>query len=203
MATNTPIDISVATQERKQSNPVLGAPVHIETNGFVLRSVQPMDVTPHVLNWICSEPMRLGLNLPKLDFSIDTLRAYLASFDNMRQYFIGIFDRENGLMVGFYTLDVNQVHRFANITTGIGEREYLGKALLWKTIDALLDHFFTYRDIDKVGARILAKNYGMLFNFRDNPRFVLEGVLRSECVVQDGSRQDVVVFAAFRETGRT
>jgi RimJ/RimL family protein N-acetyltransferase len=181
------------------STALRGAPVHIETNGYVLRSLIPADATPRFLEWLNSEKMLAGLNLPPLNFSLDQLRGFIAGFDNRNNYLIGIFDKSNQLLVGFYTIDVNLTHKVGNITTGIGEAGYLGRGVLWTTIDALLDHFYAYRDVEKMTARLLARNFPMLFNFKDNPRFVLEARLSRECRAPDGKRLDILVYASFKE----
>jgi RimJ/RimL family protein N-acetyltransferase len=177
-------------------------PVMLETNGFMLRSLVPDDMNPRVLSWLSDSEMMQGLNLASLNFDLDQLRAFVGRFDNLRNYMIGIFDKSNGLLIGFYTIDVDLRHRVGQITTGIGEPAYLGKGTLWATIDALLDHFFAERNVDKISARILAKNYRMIFNFKDNPRFVLEGCLRQECVAPDGKRVDILLFASFKNGPR-
>ncbi|WP_198670319.1 GNAT family N-acetyltransferase [Dyella sp. C9] len=176
--------------------------MHIETNGYLLRSVVPADITTGVVDWINDQTMREGLNLPPLGLNLDRTRAFVESFDGLRQHFIGIFDPKSKLMIGFYTMDVSLEHRSANITCGIGEASYRGRRVLWHTIDALLDHFFTYRNIDKITARVLSRNIPMLFNFVDNPRFVWEAKLKRECLGVDGSRLDLLLFAAHRDARR-
>jgi RimJ/RimL family protein N-acetyltransferase len=182
--------------------PVLQRSVMLETNGFVLRSLVPDDINPRVLSWLSAGEMMQGLNLASLNFALGQLREFVGKFDNLRNYFIGIFDKSNGLLIGFYTIDVDLRHRVGQITTGIGEPAYLGKGTLWATIDALLDHFYVERNVDKISARILAKNYRMLFNFKDNPRFVLEGCLREECLAPDGKRVDILLFASYKNGPR-
>ncbi|MFC3550367.1 GNAT family N-acetyltransferase [Lysobacter cavernae] len=176
--------------------------VTIETNGFLLRTLVPADVTPRFVEWINDARMREGLNLPELGFTAERLAQFIAGFDGVHHHFIGIFDRANGLLLGFYTLDVSLAHKVGNITASIGEPEYAGQRVFWRTIDALLDHFFTFRNIDKITARILAKNHGMLFNFVGNTRFVCEARLRKECLTPAGERVDVLVFASFKDGKR-
>ena len=176
-----------------------GRPVDLLTNGFILRSLLPADVNPRMLAWLSDQQMMQGLNLASLDFDLDGLRRFVAGFDNFHNYIIGIFEQSSGLLIGFYTIDVDLKHKIGQITTGIGERAYQGKGTLWATADALLDHFYAERDIDKFSARILAKNYRMLFNFKDNPVFVFEACLRQECLAPNGERLDILVFAAFKK----
>lgn len=176
-----------------------GSPVHIETNGFLLRSLTPADASPSFLKWINSSEMIQGLNLPPLNFTEEQLPKFIASFDNRHNYFIGIFDLKTQLLVGFYTLDINTTHQVGNITCGIGVNDYEGKGVLWATIDALLDHFFLYRDTYKIVARVLSNNRRMLFNFIGNTRFIFEAKLQKECVLQTGKRVDVMLFASFKD----
>ncbi|UDM48871.1 GNAT family N-acetyltransferase [Cupriavidus sp. MP-37] len=175
-----------------------GAPLLVETGDFLLRSLVPADANERFLAWLGNEEMLRGLNLPLLNFTLPELADFIAGFDNQRNYLVGIFDKRTRLLIGFYTVDVNLAHKVGHLTTGIGENAYWGKGVLWATIDALLDHFYLYRDVDKMVARILGNNRRMLFNFIDNTRFVFEARLRGECLSLDGKRLDVLVFASFR-----
>ncbi|RUS65838.1 hypothetical protein CUZ56_02683 [Saezia sanguinis] len=176
-----------------------GAPVHIETNGFILRSLTAADATPRFLQWINSSEFLSGLNLRALNFTHEKLVRYIESFDNRNGYLVGIFAPQTGLLLGLYTLDVNLMHKVGNITTGVGEHAYEGKGVLWATIDALLDHFFAYRDIEKITARVLSSNRRMLFNFIGTPRFVFEARLFQECISIEGKRVDTLLFCTFKD----
>lgn len=176
-----------------------GAPVYIETNGFLLRSLTAADATPRFLQWLNSPELLNGMNLPPLNFTQQSLAQFISSFDNRNGYLIGIFDMKQKLLIGFYTIDVNLMHKVANITAGMGEHAYPGKSVLWATNDALFDHFFAFRDIEKFSARVLASNRRMLFTFIGSPRFSLEARLYKDCVGLNGQRVDVLVFSAFRD----
>ncbi|WP_157019366.1 GNAT family N-acetyltransferase [Mesorhizobium xinjiangense] len=190
-----------AGQQRTDVN-LRGEPIFLEIHGFVLRSLVPDDVTPRVLEWLSDAEMMRGLNLGGLNFTIEQLRNFVARFDNRTHYFIGVFDQSNGLLVGFYTMDVGLAHKIGQITTGVGEPSYDGKRTLWATIDALLDHFYAEREVEKISARVLANNYRMLFLFKENSRFVLEGCLRQECLSPSGGRLDILVFSSFKNDGK-
>ncbi|OHT18198.1 GNAT family N-acetyltransferase [Edaphosphingomonas haloaromaticamans] len=174
-----------------------GAPVHIETNGYVLRSLSPADVTPRFAAWLNDAPLRDGLNLPPLDFSLERLRAFVASFNDLHHYFVGIFDRDQGALAGFYTLDVDLNHKVGNITTGL-DPAFADRPVQAATIDAFLDHMFAFRDVDKIVARVLAGNRAMVEKLDASPRFHFEARLRQECLTASGERLDLVLFAAFR-----
>lgn len=184
------------------------APLYIETNEFLLRSLIPSDASPAMVKWLNSPKLLEGLNLPPLNFDEKSLTKFIASFDNVRNYIIGIFSPEKRELIGFYTIDINATHKVANITSGLTGQFSMGtnihgsdlrkKGPLWATIDALLDFFFTYKNVDKFTARILSNNRRMLFNMMGSPRFVLEARLYKDCITQNGERVDVLVFCAFK-----
>ena len=175
-------------------------PVYIESGAYIVRSLRTTDASEELLSWLNRADMLRGLNLKKVDFDLPQLRNFIASFDNYHHYILGIFDCPDNRLVGFYTIDVNRAHKTGSLTTGIGDTSERGRRTLWATIDAILDHFYAQRDIEKFTARILARNYAMLFNFKNNTRFALEAHLKRECLAPDGKRVDLLVFASFKDT---
>lgn len=180
-------------------NSLKPSPIYIETQNFILRTLTEQDVNERFLTWLNSEHMMAGLNLHGIQFSLESLRQFIRNFNNLTNYFIGIFDKSNNLLIGFYTLDINLKHRVGSISAaGIGETNYSGKTVFWATIDALLDYFYLYRGAEKIVARVLRKNVPMLFSFIKNPRFTLEAELKKECLGTNGERLDVIIFSSFK-----
>ncbi|AWM79907.1 GNAT family N-acetyltransferase [Gammaproteobacteria bacterium ESL0073] len=175
------------------------SPIFIETNNFILRTLIEQDVNEHFLTWLNCERMMSGLNLHGVQFSLESLRQFICNFNNLTNYFIGIFDKTDKTLIGFYTFDIDLKHRVGSISAaGIGETSYSGKKVFWATIDALLDYFYLYRGAEKIVARVLRKNVPMLFSFTKNPRFSLEAVLKKECLGANGERLDVIIFSSFK-----
>lgn len=187
-----PLQAASYTRNEKQAD----NNVHLESGGYIVRTLLPQDVTEEFLGWFNEAEMLRGLNLDNLNFTLESLRSFVSRFDNLHNYFLGIF--ADNILVGFYTIDVNRHHRIGSITTGIGDKHHLGKHVLWATIDAVIDHFYETRNVEKFTARILARNYAMLFNFKNNPRFELEGHLKQECRTSDGKRLDILLFASYK-----
>ena len=174
------------------------SPVYIESGDYIVRSLKDTDTSEELLGWLNRADMLRGLNLSKVDFNLSQLRAFIAGFDNYLHFILGIFNRSDDRLIGFYTIDVNRTHKTGSLTTGIGDTSERGKRTLWATIDAILDYFYAERDIEKFTARILARNYAMLFNFKNNTRFVLEAHLKDECLAPNGKRVDLLIFASFK-----
>jgi len=173
-------------------------PVVIHTNGYTLRNLRHADITERFMGWLNTSEMSSGLNIGPTNFDLPKLTQFIQSFENYRRYFIGIFDSRTNLLIGFYTIDVTPQHRVGTLTAAIGEEDYKRKDVFHVTIDALLDHFFAERDIEKMTARVIARNWKMLFNLRDSLRFMVDAHLAQECLTPVGDRVDVVSFAAFK-----
>jgi hypothetical protein len=101
--------------------PAAATPIHLTTNGYVLRSLTRADITGRFVEWLGSGTMLLGLNLAPRAFDRAQVEAMIDRGDNRDICLIGIFDAANGLLVGFYELDVNHAHRTAYMTAGVGE----------------------------------------------------------------------------------
>jgi hypothetical protein len=183
--------------------PARGAAVWLETNGYVLRTLEPADITPEVFAWMTRPDMLRGLNLESLGMDIDGFRQMVAKSNNITSHMIGIYRAsDSGAMIGFYTLHVNRIHKVGRLTSGMRETDGNGKEIYWATTDALLDHFYVARDVDKISVRILANNYRILFTNRNSPRFIPELTLKNECLMPDGRRIDIVVLSSWRGDGR-
>jgi len=176
-----------------------GTPVLLSTNSFVLSSLGASHVTPELLAWFNRKELLDGLNLPIKQFTLESLRSMLATFDNINHFLIGIYSPTNQLL-GFYAIDINHLHKTGNITAGIGANTgYTGRKIFWSTIDALLGYFFQQKGLDKMIARVLANNIRMLSCLIGSPDFALEACLHKECIGVDGKRVDLLIFSAFKD----
>ena len=175
-------------------------PIVLETENYRMRSLRATDAGPSLREWLKDRDMIEGLNIASIDWTADRLQKFILSFDNKRKYIVGIFDKSNDLLIGFYTIDVNAMHNTAQMTAGIGNKEYWGKNIFGETARPLLGHLFGQRNIDKVTARVISSNRRMFFNFMNSKRFYLEARLREEILSPAGKRLDVFSFAALRSS---
>ncbi|WP_353235791.1 GNAT family protein [Diaphorobacter ruginosibacter] len=173
--------------------------VHIETPNLLTRSLLASDVTPEFAQWFNDEQMLQGLNLPALHFSIDGLRAFVASFDNIHHFLIGVFSKSSGKLLAFYNFSVTPQHRVATLTLGADPRIRIGREVFWESWFPLCDEMFDHRGIDKITSRVLTSNRKLLFALIDTVHFVYEATLRQEILGKDGKRQDVMVLSCFKD----
>ena len=173
--------------------------VYLESDGFILRTLSPNDISPRVAGWFTSERMCRGLNMPVVEErGVDDVRNFPPTFDNIRGYLIGIYDGRHGPLIGFYVVEVAPSQQAARITFGIGEESYEGQRVSWRTIDVLLNFFFLEIGIQKVYAAVLSTNLRMLFNFIGNPRFIFKGRIDDACEGPEGDHLDTLIFVAHK-----
>ncbi|MDH5855737.1 GNAT family N-acetyltransferase [Lampropedia aestuarii] len=176
-----------------------GMRVHIETPNLITRTLRAADVTQDFVQWFNDPQMLQGLNLPALHFSVDGLRAFVASFDNVNHFLIGIFDKKNNRLLGFYNFTVNPQHGVATLTLGADPKIKIGREILKESWTPLCDHIFNNTKIEKITSRVLSNNKKLLFVLIDAKYFVYEGILKKEILGKNGKRLDVMVLSCFKD----
>ncbi|MFG5778355.1 GNAT family N-acetyltransferase [Comamonas sp. J-3] len=176
-----------------------GRPVHLESANLITRSLTAADVTPEFVQWFNDAQMLRGLNLNALNFSLDGLRAFIASFDNIDNLMLGIFSKADGQLLGFYNFSINPQHRLATLTMGASPHVKSANAALRESWFPVCDELFDNRKVDKITARVLANNRRLVFAVLDTQHWVCEGKLMQEILAPDGQRLDVLVLSVFKD----
>jgi RimJ/RimL family protein N-acetyltransferase len=138
--------------------PVAPRKIRLETPHFILRTVEPEDVTLRWAAWLADPAKTRTLNAKPMTLSVDDIRRYLAGFDHIKAHILGIFDRASGGMIGFWEVYVDWVHREFLINVLIGER---GRAALHareETQQVLHAYFFGDLDLEAMRCSALSTN---------------------------------------------
>jgi RimJ/RimL family protein N-acetyltransferase len=179
-----------------------GRPVSIATERFTLRSHVPSDSSERWCGWSGDPDIMGPLNMLARRSTREQLAKYIAMQDNDHSYLIGIYSKAMGQHVGFYQIDFNKLHRSAGFNVVIGDKQYWGKNAVNETRAALLTEFFERRGLEKAWGQPLARNFPMIFNYKQQG-WRLEGILRGQCLsIVDGSRLDQYQFGMLRDDWR-
>ena len=179
-----------------------GRPVSISTERFTLRSQVRSDASERWCGWAADPEIMGPLNTPARRSSLEQLARYIALQDNDRSFLIGVYSKAMGLHIGFYQIDIGKQHRTAGFNVVIGDKQYWGKNAVNETRAALLTEFFERRGIEKAWGQPLARNFPMIFNYKQQG-WRLEGILRGHCLsIVDGSRLDQYQFGMLRDEWR-
>jgi RimJ/RimL family protein N-acetyltransferase len=170
-----------------------GKPVMLETDRFRLRSLKPSDVSERWLRWVADAEIVHPLNAPVRQLTRQELAGYVASFDNRRQYLVGVFEKTAGAHIGFFWIEVD-AHDAATFNVVIGAKDWWGKGVVNECRAALLDYFFDEAKVAKACGGPLARNFPAIFNYKAQG-WIYEGALRGHFrSVVDGSRLDQLRF---------
>ena len=175
-----------------------GGAVDLQTKRFRLRSLKPGDASDRWRAWTKDPEVMGPLNAPMRDLSRHDLANYIATYDSLNRYLIGVFEKESGAQIGFFVIEVDRGHQSAMFNVVIGEKSWWGKGVVNEARAALLDFFFEQRGIEKACGTPLARNFAAVFNYKAQG-WRHEGTLRGHRrSVKDGSRLDQYQFGLMR-----
>ena len=115
--------------------------------------------------------------------------AFPNTVENQEKYFLamsasrtdlqlGVVSRKDDRLIGVAGIHViDWIHRKAEISIVIAEKEYWGQGLATEAVSLLVKHAFTKLNLHRLGAGMWASNNGSKKCF-EKSGFVLEGTLR-------------------------
>lgn len=138
--------------------PVAPRKIRLETQHFVLRTVEPEDVTLSWAAWLADPAKTRTLNAKPMTLSVEDIRTYLANFDHVKSHILGIFERGTGTMIGFWEVYVDWTHREFLINVLIGERGRSSLDAREETQWALHEHFFDTLGLEAMRCSVVSTN---------------------------------------------
>lgn len=172
-------------------------PLPIHTPHLELRPLRARDASEDILQWFAHPQILASMNLARMPTTVDGLRALFASYDQRRQMLIGVVQPHDGQVLGFYSLTIHAAQHNGLLALCMAPGAADRVQLIIETIEPLVDAALQTYQLHKITGNVLGGNRRMLFMFARNETFVLEALLRQECLAPDGSRADALVFSAF------
>ena len=176
-----------------------GWPVDLETERFNLRSLSPPDASPKWVEWVNDAEAMKPLHMPARLVSVEEIAEHIKLFDNDNRLLVGIFARDSGEHIGFYKIEIDKVHGLASFDDFVGDRNWWGNGVVNETREAILDHFFDARGIEKIIGQPLERNFAAVFNYKQQG-WRLEGIHKKQRrSVLTGARIDQYTFGLRKE----
>lgn len=175
-----------------------GVALELVTARFTIRSMNREDVSEVFIGWLDDPEVMLGLNLPLRRPSRAQAVRFVLEFDNRARFFLGIFEREGGAQIGFFTVDCDLHSGCAETAVVVGDRAWWGRDVVRETRTALIDFLFGCLAVHKVLGRPHGRNFASIYNYKALG-FRCEAVLREQMPALDGvGRLDQLVFGLLR-----
>jgi RimJ/RimL family protein N-acetyltransferase len=136
--------------------------VEIDCGKFLLRTLTPADASERWGAWMAeSKNVRL-LNAPAKAMTREQLAIYVGQFDQKTHLLIGIFEKQSGLHIGFFRLDIDPVLKRCLMFLMIGEQRFRH----WRTTDDIRgpfqDYIFDTLGLNTILATVLTTNQAMI-----------------------------------------
>lgn len=173
--------------------------MQLETKDFILRPLVVADATERYLGWLRDLDVSRTLFSDGASQTLDSLRRYIESHDNVSRYLFGIFTQD-GMHIGNHTLRAIPQHKRAAIGVMIGDKDYWGKGVPLQTRARLIDFAFDDLGLDKLEAGCVSINTPAIYNFK-RQGWKHEGTRKAHMIIGDRS-VDLVLFGLQRENWR-
>ena len=170
--------------------------IELETERFVLRSIEREDVTDTFLSWLSSDDVVIGMNMPQREMALPQAIRWVLSFDNQKKFFLLVIDKSTDTPIGFFTATVD-AHNVAETAVVVGARDFWGQNVVREGRAAILDLLFDTLGVYKVIGRPHGRNFASIFNY-NAMGFTCEAVLREQMkAIQGDERLDQLVYGIF------
>lgn len=177
-----------------------GDNVRLVTENFVLRSLEPTDVSDRFMSWIGNPKLMESLRSTPRTSRKRALRR-ISMTDNDNDFILGIYPQDTGALVGWIRIDYTPAHRYARVALLIGEKLYRGRGNTDELQRAVHDFCFRVLGVrkaiaavnaDEVHGRRLAERCG----------YQLEVLLRGHEMASDGSWRDIAYYGLLENEWR-
>lgn len=170
---------------------------------YLLRTMTVDDATDRWATWFSDPHVRYVLNSPAFEWTRDTVVKYIKQFDQKSNLLLGIFEREQRLLVGILTVEINWRTRQGLITTLVGEPGYRHMGGVMSAVWVpFLDYLFDTLRLKMILATALKRN-GIVVKSLLRRGWKLDQTLENHVRSNDdGTMLDLCLFSLTRDPYR-
>lgn len=151
-----------------------------------LRALEETDITEAHIGWLNDPEVTRYLAMTgKYPATASGMESWLEKFrNNTTNLGFAILDKTNDRHIGNITLDdINWIHRTADISLMIGDKEYWGSGYATETQSLLIEYAFHRLGLHKVLNSPVADHVGSV-KMAKNLGFQVEGTLREQLFIE-------------------
>jgi len=170
------------------------------TSRFELRAIGAGAVDERMVGWL-SDPEIVNEGVFPEISTVDRCRAWVSHVVNAGNLMVGVYERNRGILVGFFVVILDRHNNIARTLVCLGERRLWGTGAVRECRAALIDGLFDGLGVAKVWGQVNTRNLPMVFNYVAQG-FVLEAIAREHAVTREGKRVDQYFFGLLPEEWR-
>jgi len=136
--------------------------VRVETANYIIRSVEPADVTEGWCEWMMDARTSVMLNTAPRRMTQADIRTYIARFDRKTSHLLGIFEKETGKIIGMRVVYIDPMKREYVVNMLIGEPDARGKGARKETRFAMHNFMFEELDLNAACCTVVGENAEMI-----------------------------------------
>lgn len=162
----------------------------LESSQIYLREVRLSDVNEDYYSWLNDPNVNQYLETRFIPRSIQNIEQHVSSLDGKAdEIFFAICVKEDQKHIGNIKIGpINWIHRFADVSLLIGDKNYWGKGLATEAIELITGFGFRQLNLHKLKAGCYADNSGSKKAFL-KVGYTVEGTLKQH-FFSNGAYQD-------------
>lgn len=166
----------------------------IEGERIYLRGVCVSDVNDNYYRWMNNPEVNGFLETRYIPQPMENIKRYVEKMNGLSdEIFLAICLIEDDQHIGNIKLGpINWIHRFADISLLIGEKDHWGKGIATEAIKLITRFAFNVLNLNKLQAGCYSKNIGSAKAFL-KAGFCKEGALKNHWIV-NGKYQDEIIL---------
>jgi RimJ/RimL family protein N-acetyltransferase len=176
--------------------------VRIDSEKYLIRTIEPDDASDRWASWMSDPEAMHMLNLRARTWKKADVLDYIKTFDQRSSLLLGIFEKQRGMHIGIFTVDINQVRSRFLVNLLIGEPEYRNKHVTSSIALPFREYFFETLGLNMSMASVLARNAPMIHYLKKNGWKLDQTVKHSTKSNADGAMLDVCLFSLSRDAWR-
>lgn len=142
--------------------------IHLETEHYVLRSLDSADATASWGDWLAEPTTARALNAAPVKLDIAMIHSYVATFDRKKSHLLGIFDKASGTLVGIRAIYIDWPHREFMVNVLVGEVDARGKGARTETRNVIYHYMFEDLGLEIARVSVLSTNAPVLRLMNEN-----------------------------------
>lgn len=174
-----------------------GQKLKITTKRLVMKTLLPSEVGEEYLGWWNNDELQTGLGHLSRNWNHERAVKHVQGFDNVRGFHLGIYVKDTGKMIGFYSMTRDPIQKTSSSTTLIGDKNYWRQGLAKEISETTIRFRFKGMDIEKIESKVRGDNVASKA-LLESLGFKKEGVLIKHGPAPGGGRIDITLYGLMK-----